>query len=294
MTRLRSALVAAALLLPLGGTVVATAPAAVADGCSAAEVTVLVDFASLGGGVQTGCTGGDPASGVEALQSAGFPPTRAAAERSGYFVCRIAGKPADDPCQRASPAGASWSYWHGEPGGSWTYAGQGAGSYDPAPGTVEGWSFGAGDPPSAPPPRLAAAPAPPAAPAPAAPAPAAPAPAAPAPAAPPPAAPAPAGSAPSPAAPAPGASSAPAPDAAAEPTGTPEQAVEAPAPPQVSSTPSASSPATGGADDVPLATSPGSSSSTGGGLVAALAAGGVVLLLTAGALLQSRRRRGEA
>jgi hypothetical protein len=288
VTRLRSALAATALLLPLGGVVVATAPTAAADGCSAAEVTVLVDFASLGGGVQTGCTGGDPASGIEALQAAGFPPTRAAAERSGYFVCRIAGRPADDPCQRASPAGATWSYWHGEPGGSWTYAGQGAGSYDPAPGTVEGWSFGAGDPPSAPPPRLvaAAAPAPPAAPV--APAPAAPAaPVAPAPSA-----------VPSQAAPAPPAP--PAPDAAAEPTGTPEQAAEASATPRVSSTPfpstarpSTGRPSTSAAADVPLATSPGSSSSTGGGLVAALAAGGVVLLLSAGALVQARRRRGE-
>ena len=277
MIRLRSALAATALLLPLGGAVVATAPAAVADGCSAAEVTVLVDFASLGGGVQTGCTGGDPASGVEALQAAGFPPTRAAAERSGYFVCRISGKPADDPCQRASPAGTAWSYWHGEPGGTWTYAGQGAGAYDPPPGTVEGWSFGAGDPPSAPPPRLAAAPAqePPAAPAPVAPAPA--------PAAPSPAAPAPVAPEPTPS------SSAAAPVAT---TVAPSASPEAPAEQQVLATPRTTA-ATPTSEPVAAAPSAGSSDDAGGGLVAALTAGGVVLLLTSGALLQARRRRGE-
>lgn len=282
MTRLRSALVAAALLLPLGGTAVATAPAAVADGCSAAEVTVLVDFASLGGGVQTGCTDGDPASGVAALQAAGFPPTRAAAERSGYFVCRISGKPAEDPCQRASPAGAAWSYWHGEPGGSWTYSGEGAGSYDPSPGTVEGWAFGAGDPPSAPPPRPAASPvreSPAAvAPAPVAPAPAAPAPAAPAPAA------------PAPAAPEPAASSA----AAVTPGATPVATTGAPAAEAVSAAPSASAATTTTTDPVIARPSAGSADDTGGGLVAALTAGGVVLLLTSGALLQARRRRGRA
>lgn len=284
MSLLRSALASAALLLPLGGAAVGTAPVAVADGCSAAEVAVLVDFASLGGGVQTGCTGGDPASGVEALQAAGFPPTRAAAERSGYFVCRIAGQPADDPCQRASPAGATWSYWHGEPGGTWTYSGQGAGAYDPSPGTVEGWSFGAGDPPSAPPPRTAAAPAQesPAAPAPAIPAPA---PAAPAPAAP-------LTKAPltkAPAAPAPPPSSA----APLAPTGVASPTVEAPAGEQVSASPSATASATATSEPVAAAPSSGSSDDAGGGLVAALSAGGVVLLLTGGALLQARRWRGE-
>ncbi len=284
MTRLRSALATTALLLPLGGAVVATAPAAVADGCSAAEVTVLVDFASLGGGVQTGCTGGDPASGVEALQAAGFPPTRAAADRSGYFVCRISGQPADDPCQRASPAGASWSYWHAEPGGTWAYSGQGAGAYDPPAGTVEGWSFGAGDPPSARPPRLAAPPAPPAQEPPAAPAPAAPAPSAPAPAAPAPAPAAPSQAAPAPVAPEP---------APSETTETPSTPPEVPVEQQLSPTQSATA-STSTSDPVAAAPAAGSSDDAGSGLVAALTAGGVVLLLTSGGLLQARRRRGQA
>ncbi len=110
-----------------------------------------MEFNGLGGGDQTRCAPGDPASGVAALRGAGFEPTRAAQE-AGYFVCRIDGKPADDPCQRASPEDAYWSYWHAQPGGTWTYSNAGAADFDPAPGTVEGWSFGAGEPPSTPPP----------------------------------------------------------------------------------------------------------------------------------------------
>ncbi|MCA1710486.1 MAG: hypothetical protein LC789_02145 [Actinobacteria bacterium] len=118
-------------------------------------VTVVVDFNSLGGGEQTGCAAGDPSSGLTALRSAGFTPTRAAQE-AGYFVCRINGKPANDPCQKASPANAYWSYWHAQPGGTWTYSNSGAANYDPAPGTAEGWAFGDGKPPSGRPPAKAA------------------------------------------------------------------------------------------------------------------------------------------
>lgn len=135
------------------------APAAAAACAEGAGVTVVVDFASLGGGTETDCAAGDPASGLEALRGAGHEPTRAA-QQPGYFVCRIDGKPANDPCQRASPADAHWSYWHAEPGGTWTFSDTGAADRDPAPGTVEGWAFGAGDPPSSPPPRNRAAPAP--------------------------------------------------------------------------------------------------------------------------------------
>lgn len=146
---------AAALSALAGAALVVPAAPAVAAACTQDEgVTVVVDFASLGGGAPTRCAPGDPSSGVAALRAAGFTPTRAAQE-PGYFVCRIDGKPAADPCQRASPADAYWSYWHARPGGSWAYASTGAADYDPAPGTVDGWAFGAGRPPSSPPPRSA-------------------------------------------------------------------------------------------------------------------------------------------
>lgn len=144
----------AAVLTALAGAALAVpaAPAAAAACTRDGGVTVVVDFASLGGGEQTRCAGGDPSSGLAALRGAGFTPTRAAQE-PGYFVCRIDGKPANDPCQRASPADAYWSYWHAKPGGTWTYSDLGAADYDPAPGAVEGWAFGAGKPPSSSPPQ---------------------------------------------------------------------------------------------------------------------------------------------
>jgi len=145
-----AALVAAASLL-----VPAPVPPAQAAACR--TVTVVVDFASLGGGVATRCTGGDPATGDAALTQAGFSITWVQAEP---FVCRIDGKPAADPCTRTPPGNAYWSYWHAKPGGSWVFASTGAYSYNPAPGTVEGWAFGAGTKPSVPPPAPAPSPRP--------------------------------------------------------------------------------------------------------------------------------------
>jgi hypothetical protein len=148
----------AALLTVLAGAALAVpaAPASAAVCSQGSGVTVVVDFASLGGGTQTRCAAGDPSSGLAALRGAGFQPTRAAQE-PGYFVCRIDGKPANDPCQRTSPADAYWSYWHAKPAGTWSFSSTGAADYNPAPGTVEGWAFGAGKPPSSPPPRASAA-----------------------------------------------------------------------------------------------------------------------------------------
>jgi hypothetical protein len=129
-------LIVAAALVAVAG----VAPAAPAHAAACEEgggVTVVVDFASLGGGVETDCASGDPGSGVEALRASGHEPTRAA-QQAGYFVCRIDGRPADDPCQRASPADAYWSYWHARPGGSWTYSNTGPAERDPAPGPAPG------------------------------------------------------------------------------------------------------------------------------------------------------------
>ncbi len=148
-----------------GGLVlVAPATAAYADACSttAPGVTVVVDFASLGGGIQVACAAGDPASGYDALRAAGF--TTAGTQHDGpAAICRINGKPgpADEKCVLTPPASAYWSYWHAQPGGSWSFSSLGSMAHNPAPGTVEGWAFGAGAAPAMAPPRLVTPPAPP-------------------------------------------------------------------------------------------------------------------------------------
>jgi hypothetical protein len=132
--------------------VVAWAPVT-AQASPCAGVTVVVDFGALGGTVRTGCAAGDPSSGTDALSAAGFGYTFALRQQG--FVCRIDEQPAGDPCVTTSPPTAHWAYWHGQPGGSWTYSDTSAGAYDPAPGSVEGWSFGAGQQPGIAPPAPA-------------------------------------------------------------------------------------------------------------------------------------------
>jgi hypothetical protein len=112
-------------------------------------VTVVVDFTAFGGGVTIACATGDPATGLAALQTAGFALT--GTKRWGLaFVCRINGLPtaATEACVNTPPASAYWSYWHAVPGGAWSYSTGGASSHNPAPGTVEGWAFGSGAAPS--------------------------------------------------------------------------------------------------------------------------------------------------
>ncbi len=119
----------------------AVAPASAA-GCAGVEV--VVDATALGGGIRTGCAVGDPATGLTALTGAGF--TYSFVPRQPGFVCRVNSLPTTCTMPTTS---AYWSYWHATPGGSWTYSSAGAGSYNPAPGTVEGWAFGAGTAPGA-------------------------------------------------------------------------------------------------------------------------------------------------
>ncbi|MFD5829655.1 hypothetical protein [Lentzea sp. NPDC060358] len=123
-------------------------------------MTVVVDYRGLGGGVQQGCAPGSPASGVAALTAAGFGYTYAS--RQPGFVCRINAKPGADAdrCVTASPATAYWSYWHAPAGGAWSYSNQGAATFAPARGTVEGWAFGAGEQPGIAPPAAAVPPQP--------------------------------------------------------------------------------------------------------------------------------------
>ena len=134
----------AAAALALGGLVVSpsVAPAAAAACSGTSGVTVVI-------GSSVRCASGDPASGLAAL---GAVASVTQVQRQPGFVCRIDGAPASDACVNTPPANAYWSYWHAQPGGSWQYSNVGAGSYNPVPGSVEGWAFGAGAPPSVAPP----------------------------------------------------------------------------------------------------------------------------------------------
>lgn len=139
-----------ALVLALAATSagpIALAPTAHAAQCAQTNgVTVVVD-SGRAGGISMGCAAGDPATGLDALKRSGH--TYTFLPRQPGFVCTIDAKP--DPCNDA-PASAYWSYWHAQPGGSWSYSTTGAGSFNPKPGGVDGWSLGSGEPPSSRPP----------------------------------------------------------------------------------------------------------------------------------------------
>jgi hypothetical protein len=131
--------VATCLVLPV------TPEARAVDRCDG--VWVVVDARADGGGLTTRCAPGAPAHGLAALEAAGHGYTFV--PRIVGMVCTIDGRP--NGCNGA-PADAYWSYWHAEAGGSWTYSTRGAGNRTPPPGSVEGWSFGSGQPPGTRPP----------------------------------------------------------------------------------------------------------------------------------------------
>ncbi|HEY2441875.1 MAG TPA: hypothetical protein VGI31_01945 [Streptosporangiaceae bacterium] len=121
------------------------APAAACTGTTG--VTVVADFTALGGKVKTACDPKNPATGLAALTGAGFSYTFV--PRMPGFVCTINALP--KPCNGA-PVTAYWSYWHAKPHGKWIYSTLGAGTYNPPPGSVQGWAFGAGTAPRISPP----------------------------------------------------------------------------------------------------------------------------------------------
>lgn len=120
-------------------------PATADTGCSTTHgVTVIVDFKALGGGVQRGCAI-NPASGLDALQKAGFG-TAGTTRWGNAFVCRIDGKPGNPPetCAETPPGTAYWAYHNAKPtDAGWKYVQLAATLTRPQPGSIEGWAFGA-------------------------------------------------------------------------------------------------------------------------------------------------------
>lgn len=145
-TLLAALVVTASLVVPAG---YLAGPAAAAACSGTSGVTVVVQFPDR---TEVACAPGDPASGFAALTGAGFDPTRVA--KFPGAVCRIDGYPdaEADPCVTMPPANAYWTYFHAQPGGEWVPSNVGADSYNPKPGSVEGWRFGDGAKPSTAPP----------------------------------------------------------------------------------------------------------------------------------------------
>ena len=116
----------------------------------ATGVTVAVDLTAFGGGVKVRCAPGKPATGVAALQQAGF--TVAGTREAGLaFICRINGFPtaAQQACITTPPATAYWAYYHALASAtSWSYSSLGAASYKPPLGSIDAWAFGASAKPS--------------------------------------------------------------------------------------------------------------------------------------------------
>lgn len=107
------------------------------DGCTdPTGVTVVVDFTELGGDVEIGCADA-PATGAEAITSAGFVDTR---DASG-MICAIDAQP--DPCPEVFD-GSYWSYWQSDGIGDWAASMEGADTTTPVPGAVEGWRYNDG------------------------------------------------------------------------------------------------------------------------------------------------------
>lgn len=134
-SRRRSLLLAVVLGLAGLLTVSPSATAVTTDAC-ADGVTVVVDFTDLGGEVEVGCADGDPATGRDALESAGFTPT----DSIPGMICAIDANP--DPCPEEFD-GSFWAYWTTE-NGEWVSHTAGADGTDPAPGDIEGWRYNDG------------------------------------------------------------------------------------------------------------------------------------------------------
>ena len=156
-------LVAAAVLAAAAGVALPASPAHSAPCSGENGVSVVVDFNSLGGGVQQVCVaggGGDAASSL--FPAAGFPLNYAS--RQPGFVCRVGGVPTSDPCVNTAPADAFWGLWWSDgDASSWTYSSLGAGSLNvPDGGMVAfSWDDVAGQAPPSASPSHPAAPAPP-------------------------------------------------------------------------------------------------------------------------------------
>ncbi len=135
--RALSVLAGVALLVPLFAAPVAADPQDPAGACTDGGVTVVVDLTDLDGEVVVGCAEGEPESGRDALESAGFE----TADSQPGMICAINSLP--DPCPEEFD-GNFWAYFTAEEGGEWEMSMEGADTAVPAPDSFEGWRYNDG------------------------------------------------------------------------------------------------------------------------------------------------------
>jgi hypothetical protein len=135
----------AAALAAAAGLVGITAVPATAAFCSGSGVNVVVDFKSLGGGVQKGCDPrGAGRSAEQVFPAAGFGLDYVV--NSG-FVCRVKAKPAGEKvCQQTPPASAYWGLYWSDGKSGWKYSSRGVtGTSVPNGGSIAfSWQTGGG------------------------------------------------------------------------------------------------------------------------------------------------------
>lgn len=125
----------AAVLIAAAGVAGVQAPAQAAVCAPGTGNTVVVDFGALGGGKPTACVGDVGGKNAwDVVEAAGF--DLEGTQRFPNFVCRVAGKPAGDPCQNTPPNDAYWGLFWSKGDGNWIYASQGAASLEVPKG---GW-----------------------------------------------------------------------------------------------------------------------------------------------------------
>ncbi len=153
------ALATATVVLPVGP--LGATPDTAATCAAGGGVSVVVDFNSLGGGVQTTCVsdgGGDKASAL--FGAAGH--TLGRVQQQPGFVCRVDDMPSpqQEACVKTPPEDAYWGlWWSNGTSGTWTYSTVGVdGLTIPDGGSVAlSWDDVDGSaPPSATPPKAAA------------------------------------------------------------------------------------------------------------------------------------------
>lgn len=121
-----------ALVLAVAGAAFVPAPAMAAY-CSNNGVHVLVDFGSLGGGLQTGCARTTSRiTGDQAFAVAGF--SLSFVSKFPGAVCRVEGKPESEKCAEMPPRNAYWALFVARSGGKWAYSQASVGSTRLVPG----------------------------------------------------------------------------------------------------------------------------------------------------------------